>query len=218
MWCITEINAEFRERMYDILDLYEQPYDFRKPVVCVDEKPKQLLSDIRKHIPMKPGRCMRYDYEYKRNGTANIFVAVEPKAGRRITNVTGRRTKKDFAQFMKKLVRTHPRASQIQVVADNLNTHKPESLRETFSEQEAERLLRKIEFHYTPKHASWLNAAEIEISVMDAQCTGTRIKDKQTLKKEVKNWTQQRNKHKNKINWKFTKQKADQKLSKYYVP
>jgi len=218
MWCIQEIDEEYKERMYDVLDLYEDPYDPKKPVIGVDEKPKQLLGEKRKPIPMKPGRPERYDYEYVRNGTANIFIAVEPKAGKRTIQVTNRRTKQDFAPFIKKLVdEEYPEADIIRVVLDNLNTHFKSSFYETFDKKEAERILNKIEFHYTPKHASWLNIAEIEINVMDIECTDRRIKNKETLTQEVQAWTKKRNQNKKKINWKFTKKDADKKLSKYYA-
>ena len=219
MWCINEIDAEYRRCMYDVLDLYEKPYDPKRPQVCLDEKPKQLIGEKRNPIPMKPGSCEKTDYEYVRNGTANIFVAVDFKAGKRITQVTNQRTMKDFAMFVKKVVdEGFPDAEVIELICDNLNTHKPKSFYEKFNKQEAERILNKIEFHHTPKHASWLNAAEIEINVMDTECTGKRIPNKEKLSSEVAAWTKRRNEQKKKINWRFTKKKADEKLSKYYVP
>jgi hypothetical protein len=218
MWCIPEITPEFRQRMYDILDLYAKPYDPKRPVIGLDEKPKQLIEDSRKPIPMRPGMPERYDYEYVRKGKANIFMAAEFKAGRRTTRVTTQRTKKDFARFVKHLVdRTYPDAEMLEVVVDNLNTHNETAFYDTYEAEEAERILNKIEFHYTPKHASWLNVAEIEISVMDAECTGRRIGDKDTLAKEVRAWMTRRNRQEKKIEWRFTRQKADEKLSKYYV-
>lgn len=204
--------------MYDILDLYEEPYNPKRPVAGIDEKPKQLIEDGRKPIPMKPGKSERYDYEYIRRGTANIFMAAEFKAGRRTARVARRRTKRDFAKFIKHLVdRIYPKAEILRLVVDNLNTHNKTAFYETYGTEEAERILSRIEFHHTPKHASWLNVAEIEISVMDVECTARRIKDKDTLSKEVRAWTNRRNKQKKKIEWRFTKQKADEKLSKYYV-
>ena len=218
MWCIQTINAEYRERMYNILNLYEEKYDPKKPLICLDEKPKQLLGDKRKSIPMKPGSPEKYDYEYVRNGTANVFVAVEFKAGKRVTQVTERRTRRDFAQFVKILVtENYSKAEIIRLVTDNLNTHNEKSFYETFSEEEAKKILEKIEFHYTPKHASWLNAAEIEINVMDIECTDRRIGDMETLTHEVDAWTKRRNEHENKINWKFTRKVADEKMSKHYA-
>ena len=218
MWCIQTIDSEFRKRMYDVLDLYEEDYDPKRPIVCLDEKSKQLTKDKRKPIPMKPGSPEKYDYEYIRNGTANIFMAVEFKAGKRVTQVTERRTMTDFAQFMKVLVTDeYSETEVVRVVSDNLNIHKEKAFYEAFSEDEAKKILKKIEFHYTPKHASWLNAAEIEISVMDEDCTDRRIGDIGMLANEVAAWTKRRNENKKKINWKFTKKIADGKMSKYYV-
>ncbi len=218
MWCVQTIDAEYRERMYDVLDLYEEEYDPENPLVCFDEKPKQLIGDKRMSISMKPGSPEKYDYEYVRNGTANIFMAVEFKAGKRVTQVTKRRTMVDFAQFVKMLVdEEYPDVENIRLVMDNLNTHKEKSFYEAFSEDEAERILDKIEFHYTPKHASWLNAAEIEINVMDIECTDRRIADMELLAYEVAAWTMGRNDNENKINWEFTSKNADEKLSKHYV-
>ena len=218
MWCIQTIDSEFRKRMYDVLYLYEEDYDPKRPIVCLDEKPKQLIEDKRKPIPMKPGSTEKYDYEYIRNGTANIFMAVEFKAGKRVTQVTERRTMTDFAQFMKVLViDEYSETEVVRVVSDNLNIHKEKAFYEAFSEDEAKKILKKIEFHYTPKHASWLNAAEIEIGVMDEECTDRRIGDIGKLTNEVAAWTKRRNENRKKINWKFTKKTADEKLSKYYV-
>lgn len=217
MWCIGEITPEYRKCMYDILELYEEPYNPEKPVIGVDEKPKQLIGDSRKPIPMQPGKPERYDYEYERNGTANIFVCVDPKHGKRITKVTRQRTKKDFALFMEEVVLSYPYAKKLRTVVDNLNTHKAESFYETFGREKAERILNKLEFHYTPKHASWLNVAEVEIGAIDAECTDRRIKDISLLRSEVAACTRMRNKERKRINWLFTKEKADKKLSKYYI-
>ena len=218
MWCISEINQVFRERMYDVLDLYEKPCNPRFPVIGIDEKPKQLLDDNRKSIPMAPGHREKYDYEYIRKGTANIFMAIEFKAGKRTVRVTSQRTKRDFAKFIKHLVdHVYPKAECLQLVMDNLNTHNESSLYEMYSPEEAKRILSKIEFHYTPVHASWLNVAEIEIGVMDTECTRRRIPNKGTLRKEVIAWSKRRNDQRMKIDWRFTKQKADKKLSAYYV-
>jgi hypothetical protein len=217
MWCIGEITPEYRECMYDVLDLYEGPYDPKKPVIGVDEKPKQLIGDSREPIPMQPGKPEKYDYEYKRNGTANIFVCVEPKHGKRITKVTRQRTKKDFARFMKEVVSFYPYAEKLRTVVDNLNTHKKESFYEAFGKEEAERILSKLEFHYTPKHASWLNVAEIEIGAIDTECTDRRMENISLLRSEVAACTKTRNKERKTINWTFTKEKADEKLSKHYI-
>jgi len=218
MWCIQTIDAIFRTCRYDVLDLYEEPYDHNNPIVCLDEKPKQLLGAKRMPIPMTPGSPEKYDYEYVRHGTANIFMAVEFKVGKRVTQVTERRTMKDYALFVKMLVDKEYRdVKVIRLITDNLNTHKGKAFYETFSKDEAERILSKIEFHYTPKHASWLNAAEIEINVMDIECTGERIDSKEILTREVAAWTMRRNDQKKEINWTFTREKADKKLSNYYV-
>lgn len=201
--------------MYDVLDLYQEAYDPKRPVVGVDEKPKQLIEDSRKRIPMKPGKPEKYDYEYIRHGKVNIFVAVEPKAGKRVTKVTYRRTKKDFAKFMKHLVdKVYGDVNLIRFIVDNLNTHNVTSFYKTYDKDEAERILSKIEFHYTPTHASWLDVAETEIGVMDAECTGRRIKNIAFLKEEVRAWTKRRNKEKKKINWRFTKEDAKKKFEK----
>jgi hypothetical protein len=218
MWCIQEITEEYRTRMYRILALYKKEYNPNQPVVCMDEKSKQLLEDNRKPIAAKPGSYEKYDYEYKRKGTCNIFVAVEPKAGMRFVKVTDTRTKEDFAYFILELVEIYfPKVDYIQIVLDNLNTHFEGSLIETFGKRKTNNLMKKIKFIYTPKHASWLNMAEIEINIMDRQCTGGRIKSKEKLISEVKKWNKGRNKKKSKIEWKFTKQDADKKLSKHYV-
>ena len=199
MWCIQTIDSEFRKRMYDVLDLYEEDYDPKRPIVCLDEKSKRLTKDKRKPIPMKPGSPEKYDYEYIRNGTANIFMAVEFKAGKRVTQVTERRTMTDFAQFMKVLVSDeYSETEVVRVVSDNLNIHKEKAFYEAFSEDEAKKILKKIEFHYTPKHASWLNAAEIEISVMDEGCPDRRIGDIGMLANEVAAWTREEMKIKRK--------------------
>lgn len=218
MWCIQEITPEYRQRMYRLLDLYKMPYNPCQPVVCMDEKSKQLLEDTRKPINAKPGSLGKEDYEYRRNGTCNIFMAVDPKAGIRVAKVTDTRTKLDFAYFMKDLIDIHfVNVQYLQVVLDNLNTHFEGSLIEAFGKRETNRLMKKLRFIYTPKHASWLNMAEIEINIMDRQCTGGRIENKMRLTKEVTKWVKNRNKKKFTIEWKFTRQDADKKLSKHYV-
>lgn len=219
MWCIAEITPQYRERMYGLLDLYEQPYDPDSPVVCIDEKSKQLIEDTRKPIPMKPGSGAKHDYEYKRNGTRNIFVAVEPKAGKRTITVTKTRKKNDFANFVRALLKgQYQQAKEVRIVLDNLNTHFEKSFYETFSKKEAKEILDQIIFYYTPKHGSWLNMAEIEINVMDRECLGKRIGNEQLMKKSLQAWTKERNKEKKKIHWTFTRQDADSKLSKHYAP
>jgi len=219
MWCIQEITEEYRTRMYRLLELYKQDYDPGYPLVCMDEKSKQLLEDSRQPIKAKPGKPEKYDYEYKRKGTCNIFVAVAPKAGIRIVKVTDKRTKQDFAYFAEDLVEKHfPNARCIQLVLDNLNTHFEGSLIETFGKRKAARLQKKIKFIYTPKHGSWLNMAEIEINIMDRQCTGGRIESQKILTSDLKAWSKNRNTNKESIEWKFTRQDADKKLSRHYVP
>lgn len=204
--------------MYRLLDLYEKDYDKLYPVVCMDEKSKQLIEDVRGVLPLKPGSTAKYDYEYRRNGTRNIFVAVEPLGGRRKIKVTDSRTKKDFAYFIKELVeQDYKEAKMIRLVLDNLNTHFLSSFYETFSMRISKRILSKIEFYYTPKHGSWLNMAEIEINIMDRECLARRIGQETVLKCEINQWSSQRNKEKKKIHWSFTKKDADRKLSKYYV-
>jgi hypothetical protein len=184
----------------------------------MDEKSKQLLEDNRKPIKAKPGKLEKYDYEYKRKGTCNIFVAVNPKGGVRVVKVTDTRTKKDFAEFIEDLVERHfAKADYIQLVLDNLNTHFERSLFEAFGKRKTHRLLKKIRFIYTPKHASWLNMAEIEINIMDRQCTGGRIESKEKLESDTKIWSNDRNNNKCCIEWKFTRQDADKRLSKHYV-
>jgi transposase len=203
--------------MEDVLDLYEQAYDARQPVVCFDEKPVQLVAETRKPLPSSPGRARRQDYEYERRGTANIFMAVEPLGGRRQVSVTERRTKLDFARQMQQLVDVHyPEAERIRVVMDNLNTHKPASLYEAFPPGEARRLLRRLEFHYTPKHASWLNMAEIELSVLSGQCLNRRISDPDALATEVAAWQEPRNRAGIPVKWRFTLTAARTRLTRLY--
>lgn len=218
MWCIQEITPQYRERMYGLLELYPEGHDPLRPVVCMDGKSKQLLEDARKPILARPGSPGKYDYEYKRKGICNIFVAVSPKGGFRAIKVPDTRKKGDFAHFIKELAEEHfPEADYPRTVLDNLNTHFEGSLTETFGEAEAARLLERIRFVHTPKHASWLNMAEIEINVMDRQCTGGRIANREGLEENPAIWTAERNKEAHTIEWKFTRQDADKKLSKHYV-
>ena len=218
MWCIGQLTGEFRERMYDILDLYKRPYDEAEPVICVDEKSKQLLKQTRQPINGKAGAVAKEDYEYKRAGTRNLFVAVQPKGGQRQVSVTARRTKVDFVNFMDQLVGSiYGKARKIHFVLDNLNTHFRSSFVEVLGESQAALMLKRVEFHYTPKHASWLNMAEIEIGIMERQCTNRRIGTEVMLKSEVAAWQERRNGAKEMIQWKFTRQDADKKLSHRYV-
>lgn len=202
--------------MEQILDIYERPYDPDYPVVCFDERPCQLLGDVLMPIPMKSGRVERQDYEYKRSGTCVVLMAVEPLAGRRVITVTERRTKKDYAEFMKALAASYPEAEKIVLVQDNLNTHNPSSFYEAFPAPEAFALAQRFEMVYTPKKASWLNMAEIELSALSKQCLDRRIAEMKTLATQVGNWTKQRNRLKAGISWNFTKNDARNKLSRHY--
>lgn len=219
MWSIPEITAEFRQRMYELLDLYQEPYNPQEPILCLDEKSKQLLANIRQPIIVKPGRVSKQDYQYERKGVRNIFLAVEPKAGRRATQVSQRRTKTDFAKFVRGLIKKkqYQKAKKVHLVVDNLNTHFESSFYETFGERQAQRILKRIRFHYTPTHASWLNMAEIEMSILERQCLAKRMKDEAMLKRELSAWQKRRNRTQKKIEWKFTRQDADRKLGKYYT-
>lgn len=203
--------------MEEVLDLYAQPYDVRHPKVNFDEMSKQLIEETRTPLPAELGQLERFDYEYKRNGTRNLFVFCEPQTGWRHLAITGRRTKLDFAEQMKWLVdEQYPEAETIEVVLDNLNTHKAASLYEAFAPQEARRLLRKIKFHYTPKHGSWLNMAEIELSILQRQCLGRRIGDEAKLAAEVAAYEERRNREPAKIDWRFSLDDARAKLKRLY--
>lgn len=204
--------------MYDLLDLYARPYRKRQPVVCIDEKSKQLLKDIRQPLPLKPGSPAKQDYEYERAGTCNLFVAVEPKGKQRVVEVTERRTKVDFVCFVRRLVENvYAKAQKVHLVLDNLNTHFRSSFEEVLGHSAAAALLRRIEFHHTPKHASWLNMAEIEIGILERQCLGRRLQDQATITVEVAAWQRRRNTERCGIEWKFTRQDADRKLGRHYV-
>jgi predicted enzyme involved in methoxymalonyl-ACP biosynthesis len=212
MWCIPELTDDFIERMMDILELYERPYNSKEPVVCFDEKNKQLLAHKRNSIPMKPGMPERYDSEYVRNGTANLFLAVEPKAGKRHILIREHRTGEDFAIFIEWLVSLYPAADKIIIVLDNLNTHTEKWIFEMFDEEKAKGITKRIEFHKTPIHGSWLNIAEIEISVLETECLYRRIPDQDTLQNEVTAWENRRNDRKAQIDWRFTREKAKEKF------
>jgi len=215
-WCIGIITAEYLWRMENVLDIYEKLYDPRRPVVCFDERPCQLLGDVLMPIPMKPGRVERQDYHYKRNGTCVVLMAVEPLAGHRVVKVTERKTKKDYAEFMKSLAAHYPDAQKIVLVQDNLNTHNPSSFYEVFDAPEAFALSQRFKMVYTPKKASWLNMAEIELSALSKQCLDRRIDQRRILAKEVLAWSAKRNRLETKITWHFTKSKAREKLNKAY--
>jgi len=217
-WVIPpEQNAEFVAAMEDVLEVYHRPYDPRRPVVCLDEQSKQLTKETRTSITAAPGRPECMDYEYERNGTANLFMLFEPLRGWRHVPVTERRTQTDFAHVVRELVDVHfPAADKIVLVMDNLNTHKPAALYEAFPPAEARRLVEKLEIHHTPKHGSWLNMAETELSVLTKQCLDRRIPDGPTLTREVAAWQTQRTSAAARIDWQFTTDRARIKLKRLY--
>jgi hypothetical protein len=200
---VPKLTPEFRECMEDVLDQYEKPYDPAEPRVCMDEQPYQMLDEVRLAQPVGPGKIARQDYEYRRCGTCSIFVAVEPVAGRRFVQVRRRRTRSDFACFVRDLLKRYPRARRIHLVLDNLNTHNATSLIEYFGVQGAEPLLKRIVWHHTPKHASWLNMAEIEISVLTKQCLRRRLATLEAVQREAAAWSRDRNRRKATICWTF---------------
>jgi hypothetical protein len=203
--------------MEEVLEVYTRPYDPTRPVVCLDETSKQLVSETRTPLPAEPGQPERVDYEYERQGTANLFMAVEPLTGQRHVTVTDRRTAVDFAQVVKALLEVHyPHAEKVVLVLDNLNTHKPAALYQAFEPAVAWRLLERLEIHHTPKHGSWLNMAEIELSVLSQQCLNRRIPDTATLTREVAAWQQARNADPRPVNWRFTTADARIKLKRLY--
>jgi len=217
MWCIPKVDGEYVARMEDVLDLYAETPDPDRPVVCFDESPTQLIGEVRDPIPAKPGQIERYDCEYRRNGTVNLFVFLDAHRPWRRVKVTDRRTNQDFAHCMRDLVDLHyPDAPVIRVVMDNLSTHSLGAIYDAFPAPEARRVLKRLEFHHTPKHASWLNMVEIEIGVLRSQCLDRRIDDKDQLVAEILAWERQRNAQKAKINWMFTTEKAREKLQKAY--
>ena len=216
MWCIPEVDATFVARMEDVLALYAEPGDPERPVVSFDETPTQLIGETRAPVAARPGSPARVDYEYRRNGTANIFMMVDVHQGWRHAKVTERRTAVDFAEALRDLADLYPDAQVIRLVLDNLNTHTPASLYEAFEPEEARRIASRFEFHYTPKHASWLNMVEIEIGVLSRQCLDRRIPDIQSLQAEVAAWEESRNAAGARINWMFDVQAARTKLAKAY--
>ncbi len=202
--------------MEDVLDLYEESYDPARPLVCFDESPRPLAAEVRAPIPAEPGRPARYDVEYQRNGVRDLMMICEPKRGFREVLITPRRTKINFAESMKRVVELHPDAEVIRVVVDNLNTHTAGALYEAFPAEEARALARKLEFHYTPKHGSWLNIAEIELAALSNTCLSRRIPDEDTLRQKVEANVRERNAKARPINWRFTTQDARRKLASLY--
>jgi len=219
MWCIGALTEEYRRRMYALLELYARPISRAEPVICMDEKSLQLIGHSREPLPMASHSPAKEDYEYQRNGTTNLFVAVEPKAGQRIVSVTEHRGKVDFVVFVGELLTgVYAKARRVHLVLDNLNIHFKKCFDDVLGKRAAAKLLRRVQFHYTPKHASWLNMAEIEIGILSRQCLNRRIASRQMLCSEVDAWQQARNAQAQTIEWKFTRQDADQKLGRHYVP
>lgn len=219
MWCIAQVDGEYVMRMEDVLDLYAERADPQHPVVSFDESPTQLIGEVRAPIAARPARAQRYDREYRRCGTVNLFVMVDAHRPWRHVKVTAHRTGQDFAECMRELVDQHyPHAEKIRVILDNLSTHSGASLYKTFAPQEARRILRRIEFHYTPKHASWLNMVEIEIGVLRLQCLDRRIAERAELEAEIAMWERRRNANQDKIQWMFTCDQAREKLAHVYTP
>jgi len=203
--------------MENVLDLYQQPYDPQYPVINMDEKPLQLIKETRQPLPAKPGKPLRYDYEYERVGTANVFLCTEPLTGWRTVDVREQRTRVDWAHQIKSLLDDHyPTAEKVRVICDNLNTHKVASLYEAFEPAEARRLARRLELHHTPKHGSWLNIAEIELSVLSKQCLNRRIAELETLRHETKAWERERNAQQTGVDWQFTTEDARIRLKRLY--
>jgi hypothetical protein len=212
-----EKSADFVAQMEDVLELYQQPYDPKYPVVNMDEKPLQLIKETRQPLPAQPGKPLRYDYEYERVGTANVFLCTEPLTGWRTVDVREHRTGVDWAHQIKSLLDDHyPTAEKVRVVCDNLNTHKVASLYEAFEPSEARRLAQRLELHHTPKHGSWLNIAEIELSVLSKQCLNRRIADLETLRHETKAWEHARNAKQTGVDWQFTTEDARIRLKRLY--
>jgi transposase len=217
MWCIAKIDGDYIARMEDLLDLYAEPHDPKRPVVCFDESPIQLIGEVRVPITPKPGKRYRYDSEYKRNGTANLFVMVDANRSWRKVKVTDRRANQDFAVCMRDLADIdYPYADKIRVVMDNLSTHTASAIYQTFPADEARRILRRLEFHYTPRHASWLNIVEIEIGVIRRQCLDRRIDSRAKLETEVRAWERRRTESGARIRWMFSIDQARLKMAKSY--
>src|SRR6186713_1091972 len=217
MWCIPQVDGEYVARMEDVLDLYAEAPDPKRPVVCVDESPVQLIGEVRQPIPARSGQLERYDYEYRRNGTVNLFVLLDVHRPWRKVKVTERRAAEDYARCIRDLVDIHyPDAEIIRVVQDNLSTHSAGALYQTFPPAEARRIRERLEFHYTPKHASWLNMVEIEIGVLKGQCLDRRIDHPEALEREIAAWQHRRNAAGARVKWMFTTEKARAKMGRAY--
>jgi hypothetical protein len=211
-----EHNGSFVANMERVLDVYKRPFDPLHPVVCMDESPKQLIGEVQPPIPVSPGQPAKQDYEYRRVGVCNIFLACEPLAGKRLVKITERKTKRDWAVFLEQIAGHYCNADKITLVMDNLNTHEPGALYEAFPPEKAKALWDRFEFVYTPKHGSWLNMAEIELNVLTGQCLNRRIDDIAVARKEVNAWQKHRNNRQAKVNWQFTTKDARIKLSRLY--
>jgi transposase len=209
MWCVAQLDRQYIRKMEDVLAVYEKPHDASEPVVCLDEKPVSLHAELRSPIPAKPGSPAKRDNEYRRCGTANVFGVVEPKAGRHFTRATVDRSGRQFARLIADLTRRYATARTIHLVMDNLNTHGPKCLTDCYGEERGRRLWNRFTVHYTPKHGSWLNQAEIELSLYARECLGTRrFPDLRSLQQETRAWNRQTNQKRTKINWTFTRRKA----------
>jgi len=211
-----EQNGNFVACMEKVLEIYKRPYDQRFPVVCMDESPKQLIGEAKTPIAAEPGRPAKYDYEYKRHGVCNIFMACEPLAGKRFVKITEKKTKKDWAYFLEEIAARYSKAERITLVMDNLNTHTAGSLYETFKPTEAKQLWDRFDFKFTPKHGSWLNMAEIELNVLTGQCLNRRIDNIEEVRKESSAWQAYRDNKNSKVNWQFTANDARVKLARLY--
>jgi hypothetical protein len=219
MWCVPELDEDYIRKMEDVLETYEKPYYPAEPVVCLDEKPVTLHADVRQPSPAVPGREARQDNEYERRGTANVFCAVEPKAGKHFTFATPSRSGTEFAQVVCRLAKNYPEATTIHLVLDNLNIHRRKSLTDFYGEEVGNELWDRFTIHYTPRHGSWLNQAEIEISLFSRQCLGKRrIPDLGTLRRETRSWNRRIHRARTKVNWQFDRKTARRKFGykKYF--
>jgi hypothetical protein len=213
MWCVAELDQDYIRKMEDVLAVYERPYNPAQPVICLDEKPVTLHADVRPPVPAAPGKVAKRDNEYKRCGTANVFCAVEPKAGKHFTRPTPTRSAPEFAQAVAQIIRVYPLARKIHLVMDNLNIHCRKSLTDYFGKKAGQHLWSRLRVHYTPKHGSWLNQAEIEIGMFGRQCLGKRrIPTLGILRRESRAWNRKMNRNQVKINWRFTRRKARDKF------